>query len=62
MHKYSTSKKKSSSQKAALDGDGALVKRTPVYRLYSPSNPVLKEEYTVLSPEIYKRISSREEE
>ena len=42
--------------------DTTPIKKHPLYRLYSPANPVLKEEYTILSMEEYKKIMSREEE
>lgn len=42
--------------------DGAPIKKHPLYRLYSPANPVLKEEYTILTLEAHKKIASKEEE
>lgn len=41
--------------------DGAPLKKHPLYRLYSPANPVLKEEYTVLTLEEHRKIGSKEE-
>jgi hypothetical protein len=29
--------------------DGSIIKKNPLFRLYSPSNPVLREEYSVFS-------------
>lgn len=42
--------------------EGAPLKKHPLYRLYSPANPVLKEEYTVLTMEEHRKIASKEEE
>ena len=42
--------------------DGTPIKKHPLYRLYSPANPVLKEEYTILTLEGHKKIGSKEEE
>jgi hypothetical protein len=42
--------------------DGAPIKKHPLYRLYSPANPVLKEEYTILTLEEFKKIGNKEEE
>lgn len=42
--------------------DGAPLKKHPLYRLYAPANPVLKEEYTILTLEEHRKIASKEEE
>lgn len=42
--------------------DGAPLKKHPLYRLYVPANPVLKEQYTILTLEEYKKINSKDEE
>lgn len=42
--------------------DFILVKRTPIMRVYQPNNPVLKDEYTVLEPIIYRKMTKKEEE
>lgn len=36
--------------------------RSPYYKLYSPANLVLKEEYTILSLDCLRKLTTREEE
>ena len=42
--------------------DSSPTKKHPLYRLYSPANPVLKEEYTILTMEEFKKVTGRDEE
>ena len=41
------------------NSDGSIIAKNPLFRLYSPSNPVLKEEYSIFFHESYKKITNR---